>query len=80
MKQILEKACADGDLTREGVLKAKQSLTDVDTGGLVVPLDFSQSGTSPGTQNYILQPADVPGGATSLTPEPIEAPEVADLS
>ena len=80
MKQILDKACADGDLTREGVLKAKQSLTDVDTGGLVVPLDFSQSGTSPGTQNYILQPADVPGGATSLTPEPIEAPEVADLS
>ncbi len=79
MKAVLDKACADGDLTRDGVLKAKQSLTNVDTGGLVVPLDFSKSGTSPSTKNFILQPADVPGGAKALT-DAVEAPEVAGLS
>jgi ABC-type branched-subunit amino acid transport system substrate-binding protein len=79
MKQVLDKACSDGDLTRDGVLKAKQSLTNVDTGGLVVPLDFSKSGTSPSTKNFILQPADVPGGAKALT-DAVEAPEVAGLS
>ncbi len=78
MRQILDKACADGDLTREGVLKAKQSLTDVDTKGLVVPLDFSQVGKSPSTKSFILQPADVPGGAKALT-GPVEAVDVKSL-
>ena len=67
MNQILDKACASGDLTRDGVLKAKQSLSSVDSGGLVVPLDFTVgAGKSPSHQSYILQPADVPGGAKSL--------------
>ena len=67
MNQILNKACADGDLTRAGVLKAKQGLSSVDSGGLVVPLDFTVgAGKSPSHQSYILQPADVPGGAKSL--------------
>ena len=79
MQQILDKACQDGDLTRDGVLKAKQSLSNVDTGGLVVPLDFTETGTSPSTKNFILQPADVDGGAKALT-DAIEAPEVAGLS
>jgi len=74
MKQILEKACEDGDLTREGVLAAKNSLTNIDTGDLVVPLDFSVgSGASPSRQSFILQPADVPGGAKLLTDEPVES-------
>ena len=73
MKQVLDKACEDGDLTREGVLKAKQPLTNVDTGGLVVPLDYSVGvGKSPSRQSYILQPADVPGGAKALTDEPVD--------
>ncbi|MDX6199730.1 MAG: hypothetical protein QOJ79_2881 [Actinomycetota bacterium] len=68
MKKILDKACGDGDLTRDGVLKAKQSLTAIDTGGLIVPLDFSVgAGKSPSHQSYIVQPADVPGGAKALT-------------
>ncbi len=67
MKQILDKACADGDLTRDGVLKAKQGLSNVDSGGLVVPLDFTVgSGKSPSHQSYILAPDDVPGGAKLL--------------
>jgi ABC-type branched-subunit amino acid transport system substrate-binding protein len=79
MRQILDKACASGDLTRAGVLKAKQSLTKLETGGLVVPLDFSKSGNSPSRQSFILKVADVPGGASALT-DAIEAPEVAGLS
>jgi ABC-type branched-subunit amino acid transport system substrate-binding protein len=67
MNQILEKACADGDLTPEGVTKAKASLADVDTKGLVVPLDYSKGG-SPSSQSYILQPADGPGGAKQIAP------------
>jgi ABC-type branched-subunit amino acid transport system substrate-binding protein len=68
MDQILEKACADGDLTREGVTKAKQSLSNVDTSGLVVPLNYSvPPGESPSTQSFILVPADGPGGAKAVT-------------
>jgi hypothetical protein len=65
MSKILEKACSNGDLTPEGVTKAKQSLKDVDTQNLVVPLDYSKKG-SPSNQSYILQPADGPGGAKQL--------------
>ena len=67
MDQILEKACKNGDLTPEGVTKAKQSLTNVTTDGLVVPLDYTKAGDSPSTKSYILQPADTPGGAKALT-------------
>jgi len=66
MDQILEKACANGDLTREGVTKAKASLSNVDTKGLVVPLDYSKEGDSPSTQSFILVPADGPGGAKQV--------------
>jgi hypothetical protein len=69
MDQILEKACADGDLTRAGVTKAKESLADVDTKGLVVPLDYSKgAGQSPSNQSFILMPADGPGGAKQVLP------------
>jgi ABC-type branched-subunit amino acid transport system substrate-binding protein len=66
MDQILEKACANGDLTRDGVTKAKASLSNVDTKGLVVPLDYSKLGQSPSAQSFILQPAPGPGGAKQL--------------
>ena len=38
--QILEKAVDDGDLTREGVVKAFESLRDVDMGGLLNPISY----------------------------------------
>ena len=46
MHQILDKACENGDLTPEGVTKAKDELGNVDTGGLAVPLKF-ETGKSP---------------------------------
>ncbi|MBB6629817.1 ABC transporter substrate-binding protein [Nocardioides sp. KIGAM211] len=66
MRQILDKACENGDLTPEGVLAAKDELGTVDTGGLAVPLAY-QVGTSPSDSSYIFQAADVPGGAKAVT-------------
>ena len=66
MRQILDQACEDGDLTPEGVTKAKDELGTVDTGGLAVPLEF-ETGASPSDSSYIFRPADVPGGAEAVS-------------
>ncbi|MEX5720200.1 ABC transporter substrate-binding protein [Geodermatophilus maliterrae] len=63
MNQVLTAACENGDLTREGVTAAFAELTDIDTGGLLVPIEAFETGVSPSTQSFVLRPADVPGGA-----------------
>jgi ABC-type branched-subunit amino acid transport system substrate-binding protein len=66
MNQVLDAACDNGDLTRQGVLDAFNDLSDVDTGGLVVPIRGFENGKSPSVESFVLQPADVPGGAKVL--------------
>jgi ABC-type branched-subunit amino acid transport system substrate-binding protein len=66
MKQVLDSACDNGDLTRAGVVSAFNDLKKVDTGGLVVPIRGYELGKSPSLESFVLQPADVPGGATVL--------------
>ena len=66
MRQILEKACENGDLTPEGVSAAKDQLGTVDTGDLAVPLTF-ETGKSPSDASYIFRAADVPGGAQAVS-------------
>ena len=66
MRQILDKACKDGDLTPEGVSKAKDELGTVETDGMAVPLKF-KTGESPSDASYIFRAADVPGGAKSVS-------------
>ena len=66
MKQVLDAACENGDLTRQGLLDAFSGLEEVDTGGLVVPIRGFETGKSPSLSSFILQPADVPGGASVL--------------
>ncbi|MCW2534189.1 MAG: bra [Blastococcus sp.] len=66
MKQVLDAACENGDLTRAGVVSAFNDLKEVDTGGLVVPIRGYELGKSPSLESFILQPADVPGGAKVL--------------
>ena len=81
MKQILDTACENGDMTRAGLLEAKKELSSVDTGELVVPLDLSVGvDKSPSRESFILQPADVPGGAKLLQPETVQAEGAADLA
>ncbi|MGP3954064.1 ABC transporter substrate-binding protein [Streptomyces sp. 7N604] len=63
MAEILQEACDNKDLTRAGLLKAMRGLSDVDTDGLIAPLDYSKSGAIPARQVYILRPdAKVAGG------------------
>ena len=66
MNKILDKACEDGDLTPEGVSKAKEEIGEIDTGGLSVPVKF-ETGKSPSLKSYIFVPAKVPGGAKSVS-------------
>src|SRR5829696_5846344 len=63
MKEVLDAACGNGDLTRQGVVDAFNGLEEVDTGGLVVPIRGFELGQSPSLESFVLQPADVPGGA-----------------
>lgn len=63
MKQVLDAACENGDLTRQGVLDSFNELQEVDTGGLTVPIRGFEIGKSPSLESFILRPADVPGGA-----------------
>jgi ABC-type branched-subunit amino acid transport system substrate-binding protein len=64
MKQVLDSACDNGDLTRQGVLDAFNGLQNVDTNDVVVPIRGFEAGKSPSLESFVLQPADVPGGAT----------------
>ncbi|WP_322767790.1 ABC transporter substrate-binding protein [Frankia sp. Cr1] len=79
MDKILEKACSNGDLTREGLLAAKSSMAQVETGGLVPPVDYSQLGVSPTKASYVGRAADVPGGI-AIANGPIESADVASYS
>jgi ABC-type branched-subunit amino acid transport system substrate-binding protein len=63
MKQVLDSACESGDLTRQGVLDAFNGLENVDTNDVVVPIRGFEAGKSPSLESFVLQPADVPGGA-----------------
>ena len=55
--EILKQACDDGDLTRDGILKAKAKVTAVDTKGLMGPLDLSKEG-SPTSREAVIMQAD----------------------
>ena len=54
-EQILKKACENGDLTRAGVLAAREEITDVDTKGLTGNLDLSKHGEPTSREAYILK-------------------------
>jgi len=63
-KDILQKACDNKDLTRQGVLTALHQISGLDTGGLVAgTLDYTKAGQVPSRSVYISQvDASVPGG------------------
>ncbi len=52
---VMKKACANKDLTRDGMNAAFRSLTNVDTGA-VAPLDFSKPGAAPTQKVFIYRP------------------------
>ncbi|MGZ4521876.1 MAG: ABC transporter substrate-binding protein [Mycobacteriaceae bacterium] len=53
--EVLKKACANKDLTRDGMNTAFRSLSNVDT-GVIAPLDYSKPGAAPTQKVYVFQP------------------------
>jgi ABC-type branched-subunit amino acid transport system substrate-binding protein len=74
MAGILDTACKNNDLTRAGLLKAFQSQSNVDTNGLVAPLDFSKPGAIPARKTYILKPDSTSPGGLSQVQDLFAAP------
>src|SRR3954466_9366883 len=68
MNQVLQKACDNKDLTREGLVKALHSINGLDTGGLIAaPLDFTNIGKSSEKAVYVTKPdPNSAGGAKAL--------------
>jgi ABC-type branched-subunit amino acid transport system substrate-binding protein len=67
MYEILNQACQNKDLTREGLVKAAHQLKNVDTGGLTAaPLNYTSLGQPSERAVYIAQPANEPGGLKAL--------------
>lgn len=50
---ILKKAIEDGDLSRAGILKAKQNLGKVDLGGISPDVTYTDKGGPPSTKTFI---------------------------
>jgi len=63
----LEAACKAGDLTPEGVVKAKMALPPVETDGIMPTMDYTKPGQSPTRSIFMFQPdPDVPGKLKSV--------------
>lgn len=71
---ILQKACDNKDMTRDGILKAKTS-TKVDLQGLMPPQDFSKPGQPSSRASSINQPDATAKGGVSLKQDFVASPE-----
>lgn len=56
MRRLLDTACKQGEPTRPSLHAAFRSLSDLDTGGVMPPLDFSKPGASPTIQVRVYRP------------------------
>ncbi|HEX8868493.1 MAG TPA: ABC transporter substrate-binding protein [Lentzea sp.] len=64
---VVEKACKNGDLTRDGVLRAFHDTNGLDTQGLTGTLHYSLVGRPSSTQSYITKvDKAAPGGLTTV--------------
>jgi ABC-type branched-subunit amino acid transport system substrate-binding protein len=70
---VLEKACAEKDLTRDGVLRAFQDTNGVETSGLTGQLRFSLAGRPSATQSYVARPDDKVKGGLVVTEKLFES-------
>lgn len=75
---VLNKACENGDMTREGVLKAREELDSLDTKGITAELDLSDPGAPPTRKDYMVKVSTEKVGGTELIGEVFEAPELKD--
>jgi hypothetical protein len=79
MKAILEQACDDGDLSRDGLIAAYQEVAPSDYDGIMAgELDYSDISQPPTRATFVYQPADVPGGLKQLG-GPVESDTAKDF-
>ncbi|HEY0168745.1 MAG TPA: ABC transporter substrate-binding protein [Jatrophihabitans sp.] len=81
-EHTLKAACAAKDLSREGITAAFHTLSDVDTEGVISPLDYSKPGEIPSRQTYILRPsmANLAVDGLKVGKELFESPVAKDYS
>jgi ABC-type branched-subunit amino acid transport system substrate-binding protein len=72
--QILQAACDRRTLTRPGLMTALHSIRHFDTGGLVPPVDYSQSGKIPTREVNLAEPAIAALGGLTMLYGPLTAP------
>ncbi len=67
--EVLQKACDNKDLTRDGLQAAFRQITNVDTQGIMPSLDYSKKGDSP-TREVLIVKADssAEGGQSIVQP------------
>ncbi|WP_134322787.1 ABC transporter substrate-binding protein [Cumulibacter soli] len=64
---VLEQACEDGDMTRQGLMDARKKITALDTKGLTGELDFSDPGAPVTRVTAIAQvDTDAPGSLVEV--------------
>jgi ABC-type branched-subunit amino acid transport system substrate-binding protein len=67
MYEILNQACRNKDLSREGIVKAAHEVSGINTGGLVAGnLDYTKVGEPSTRSVYIARPTDLIGGLDPL--------------
>lgn len=76
---VLEQACEAGDLSRAGVIEAKDQVSGVDTKGLTGTLDFTKPGAPSSRASFIAQLDADAVSATKVVAHLYEAPIVADF-
>ena len=75
MKNVLEKACENKDLSREGIVKAFRQISSLDTDGLVAgDQDFSQVGKPSTKQVYVSKINKDATGGQEVVGEPYTSP------
>ena len=72
---MLQKACDNGDMTREGLLKAKQQITGLDSDQLTGKLDFSVAGAPSSREGYVLTVDKSKPGGLAVKQELTESAE-----
>ncbi len=75
---VLEKACDNGDMTREGVIKAKGEVDSVDSEDLTGALDFTVPGAPTSREAYIVHADKSKPGALAMSKELFASPEAED--
>ena len=69
MHEVLNRACENGDLSRDGLVTAARGISGLKTDGLVAgDLDYSRLGEPSTRAVFISKPADVPGGLRPIGP------------